>query len=97
MLGTWLRHTHQGISFCQIAAGLKGAELDRTVEEQKKKFRGVEMTGKTLGVIGLGMIGVRVANTGVQHQMRVIGFDPLPGDGKYPRSFAGGGTDPFPV
>jgi len=78
MLGTWLRNAHQGISFCQSLAGMKGAELDRTVEEQKKQFRGVEMTGKTLGVVGLGMIGARVANTGIHHQMRVIGFDPFP-------------------
>ena len=58
MLGIWLRHAHEGILFCSSLAGLQGKELERTVEEQKKRFRGVEMTGKTLGVIGLGMIGV---------------------------------------
>ncbi|MFZ5797776.1 MAG: 3-phosphoglycerate dehydrogenase [Desulfobulbus sp.] len=78
MLGIWLRHAHEGILFCRSLAGLKGRELERTVEEQKKRFRGVEMTGKTLGVIGLGMIGVRVANAGIYHQMRVMGFDPYP-------------------
>jgi D-3-phosphoglycerate dehydrogenase len=78
MLGIWLRHAHQGILFCQSLAGLRGDDLSRTVEEQKKKYKGEEMTGKTLGVIGLGKIGVGTANTGVYHQMRVIGFDPFP-------------------
>jgi D-3-phosphoglycerate dehydrogenase len=78
MLGIWLRHAHQGIAFCQSLAGLKGDDLNRTVEQQKKKYKGEEMTGKTLGVIGLGKIGVGTANTGVYHQMRVIGFDPFP-------------------
>jgi len=78
MLGTWLRHTYQGILFSQSLSGLKGADLNKMVEEQKKRFSGVEMAGKTLGVIGLGKIGVRVANTGVHHNMRVIGYDPYP-------------------
>jgi len=47
-----------------------------TVEAAKKQFRGVEIAGKTLGVIGLGAIGVRVANAAVALGMRVVGFDP---------------------
>jgi D-3-phosphoglycerate dehydrogenase len=78
MLGIWLRHAHEGILFCRSLAGLQGKELDAAVEERKKRFKGVEMTGKTLGVIGLGMIGARVANSGISHQMRVVGFDPYP-------------------
>jgi len=78
MLGTWLRHTYQGITFSRSLSGLSGSELHAVVEQQKKKFSGVEMAGKTLGVIGLGKIGVRLANTGVYHNMRVIGFDPYP-------------------
>ncbi|WP_456386695.1 phosphoglycerate dehydrogenase [Desulfolithobacter sp.] len=78
MLGIWLRNVHQGISFCQDLAGLKGEKLNQEVEARKKMFKGVEMAGKTLGVIGLGQIGVRVANAGVHHQMRVVGFDPFP-------------------
>ena len=78
MLGIWLRHADEGILFCRSLAGLQGSELERAVEDQKKRFKGVEMTGKTLGVLGLGMIGARVANAGVYHQMRVIGFDPYP-------------------
>jgi len=78
MLGNWLRHTHQGIAFCRSLADLKGAALDKVVEERKKEFKGVEMAGKTLGVVGLGMIGVRIANMGIQQHMRVVGFDPNP-------------------
>ncbi len=78
MLGTWLRHTLQGIMFSQSLSGLQGADLNTAVENHKKQFSGVEMAGKTLGIIGLGKIGVRVANTGVYHNMRVIGFDPYP-------------------
>jgi D-3-phosphoglycerate dehydrogenase len=78
MLGIWLRHAHRGIAFCQSLAGLAGSDLDRAVEKEKKKYKGEEMTGKTLGIIGLGKIGIRTANTGVYHQMRVTGFDPFP-------------------
>jgi D-3-phosphoglycerate dehydrogenase len=78
MLGTWLRHTYQGIQFSQSLAGLTGTELKRVVEKQKKQYSGVEMAGKTLGVVGLGKIGVQVANTGVHHKMQVIGYDPYP-------------------
>lgn len=78
MLGTWLRHTYQGIRFSQSLEGLKGSELNVVVEKQKKQYSGVEMSGKTLGVIGLGKIGGQVANMGVHHNMRVIGYDPYP-------------------
>lgn len=78
MLGTWLRRTFQGILFSRSLVGLHGADLTTAVERQKKQFSGVEMAGKTLGIIGLGKIGVLVANIGVHHAMRVIGFDPYP-------------------
>ncbi len=78
MLGIWLRNVYQGITFCQELKDLSGERLEREVEERKKRFKGMEMAGKTLGVIGLGKIGVRVANTGVHHRMRVLGFDPFP-------------------
>ncbi|NIA05811.1 MAG: 3-phosphoglycerate dehydrogenase, partial [Proteobacteria bacterium] len=78
MLGIWLRHVQDSISFCRSLAGLQGDSLNREVEKRKKMFKGVEMAGKTLGIIGLGKVGVRVANTGVHHQMRVLGFDPYP-------------------
>ncbi|MBQ8002710.1 MAG: 3-phosphoglycerate dehydrogenase [Clostridia bacterium] len=47
------------------------------VEKGKGKFVGPEITGKTLGVIGLGAIGVLVANTAVELGMKVIGYDPF--------------------
>ncbi len=52
------------------------AELDRRVEAEKKRFVGGELAGKTLGVVGLGAIGVKVANAAHALGMRVLGFDP---------------------
>jgi D-3-phosphoglycerate dehydrogenase len=51
-------------------------EIDAIVESQKKEFVGIELAGRTLGVIGLGAIGVRVANAALAMGMRVIGHDP---------------------
>tara|TARA_Y100000389_G_C17440718_1_gene508389 strand:- start:414 stop:1589 length:1176 start_codon:yes stop_codon:yes gene_type:complete len=53
-----------------------GSELNKAVEAGKKQFVGFELPGKTLGVIGLGAIGVEVANTALSLGMQVIGFDP---------------------
>ncbi len=78
MLGIWARNIHQGLAFCQDQIGRQETEITRRVEAEKSRFRGVELAGKTLGVIGLGRIGVLVANGGVQRGMRVIGFDPSP-------------------
>jgi D-3-phosphoglycerate dehydrogenase len=46
------------------------------VEKGKSKFEGPELKGKTLGVIGLGAIGVMIANDALALGMKVIGFDP---------------------
>jgi D-3-phosphoglycerate dehydrogenase len=78
MLGIWLRNVHKGVYFCQQLTEVDGEKLNAEVEARKKMFKGVEMAGKTLGIIGLGQIGVRVANMGVHHNMKVIGFDPFP-------------------
>jgi D-3-phosphoglycerate dehydrogenase len=51
-------------------------ELEKAVEAAKKRFRGVELPNRTLGVIGLGAIGVEVANAALSLGMHVIGFDP---------------------
>ena len=53
-----------------------GDELDREVEGGKKKFVGYELPSRTLGVIGLGAIGVEVANAAIALGMKVVGFDP---------------------
>lgn len=54
----------------------EGDEVPKLVEKGKGKFAGPELRGKKLGVIGLGAIGVMVANTARQFQMEVYGYDP---------------------
>lgn len=53
------------------------ANFSKTVEKGKGKFAGIEVMGKTLGVIGLGAIGAAVANTALDLGMNVIGYDPF--------------------
>lgn len=56
---------------------LKGTEgISKTVEKGKSNFVGCEITGKTLGVIGLGAIGIAVANSALALGMNVVGCDP---------------------
>ncbi len=57
---------------------LKGsdAEISKAVEQGKKKYVGYELPGRTLGVIGLGAIGVKVANAARSLGMNVMGYDP---------------------
>ena len=61
-----------------FARDLEGedAEINKAVEAGKKNFAGFELPGRTLGVIGLGAIGVQVANAAMALGMRVVGFDP---------------------
>ncbi len=54
----------------------QGDALNKAVEAGKKQFVGFELPGKTLGVIGLGAIGVQVANAALELGMKVVGFDP---------------------
>ena len=51
-------------------------EIDEAVEQGKKKFVGFELPGRTLGVVGLGAIGVEVANSALALGMKVLGYDP---------------------
>jgi D-3-phosphoglycerate dehydrogenase len=51
-------------------------ELERAVEVGKKQFVGFELPNRTLGVVGLGSIGVEVANAALKLGMRVVGYDP---------------------
>ncbi len=53
-----------------------GEELERAVESGKKQFVGFELPKRTLGVVGLGAIGVEVANAALKLGMQVIGYDP---------------------
>ena len=52
------------------------AAIDQAVEENKKRFVGFELPGKRLGVIGLGAVGVEVANAALALGMKVVGYDP---------------------
>lgn len=54
-----------------------GAEIPKMVEKGKSAFAGPELKGKTLGVIGLGAIGVLVANAALSLGMTVYGYDPF--------------------
>ena len=52
------------------------AELNKTLESQKKQFKGSEIAGKTLGIVGLGAIGSLVADMALTLGMKVCGYDP---------------------
>jgi D-3-phosphoglycerate dehydrogenase len=62
----------------QFARSLSGDDraIDEAVERGKKNYVGFELPGRTLGVVGLGAVGVRVANAAEALGMRVIGYDP---------------------
>ena len=55
---------------------LTGDDVDKQVEKGKSNFAGCEVKGKTLGIIGLGAIGILVANAAYALGMEVIGYDP---------------------
>lgn len=59
-----------------VAANKDDAAIAKTAEKEKKHFAGVEIMGKTLGVIGLGAIGIKVANAAEKLGMKVLGYDP---------------------
>ncbi len=52
------------------------ADLEARVEDGKKQFAGVELPGRTLGIVGLGAIGSLVADTAIKLGMKAIGYDP---------------------
>lgn len=66
----------QGIGWTRTLQG-KGDEVEKLVEKCKSEFTGCEIKGKTLAVIGLGAIGVMVANAASALGMNVIGYDPF--------------------
>jgi len=69
------RKVHDAICWCQGLKG-KGDEVGALVEKGKSAFGGPEITGKTLGLIGLGAIGSLTANAAAALGMRVLGCDP---------------------
>src|SRR6201996_3685531 len=60
------------------ARSLPADDIKKATERGKKQFAGLELAGSTLGVIGLGAIGHRGANTAIDLDMRVLGYDPAP-------------------
>ena len=68
-----LRDVIGGIAWTKSEAG--NPDIAALTEKEKKRFVGHELMGKTLGVIGLGAIGAKVANVAVDLGMKVIGFD----------------------
>jgi D-3-phosphoglycerate dehydrogenase len=69
------RNVIDGVAWAKALTG-KGDEVPKLVEKGKGKFVGPELSGKKLGVIGLGAIGGMVANTAHSLGMKVYGFDP---------------------
>lgn len=55
---------------------VEGEALERAVEEGKRRFDGFELPGRVLGVVGLGAVGVKVANAARALGMEVVGYDP---------------------
>jgi len=60
----WTKHDTEG-------------DLEKRVEKEKKQFAGSELMGKSLGIIGLGAIGIQVANLALKFNMTVYGYDPF--------------------
>ena len=67
------------VEWCRTLKG-NGAEVGKLVEKGKSNFAGPEILGKTLGVYGMGAIGVLVANAAAALGMNVIGYDPYISD-----------------
>lgn len=67
----------EGIQYMNSLENIRdAAEMKNVVETNKQNFKGQELAGKTLGVVGLGTIGSLVADMGLKLGMNVIGFDP---------------------
>lgn len=69
------RDVISGIKWCWNLTDADG-DVEKLVEKQKSQFVGPEIMGKNLGVIGLGAVGVKVANAAIQLGMNVYGYDP---------------------
>jgi len=65
-----------GVEYVRGLTATDKAELNSLVQAGKKQFKGTELMGRTLGVLGLGAIGSMVAEMGLQMGMDVLGYDP---------------------
>ena len=70
------RHIPAALSFVDTLTG-DAESMNTEVEKKKKDFAGFEIAGKTLGVLGLGAIGVKVVNSASALGLNTIGFDPF--------------------
>ena len=71
------RDVFGGINYVRSLAAVQDeGELNKLVEAEKKRFKGRELVGKTLGVVGLGAIGSMVARAALDLGMNVVGYDP---------------------
>jgi D-3-phosphoglycerate dehydrogenase len=67
----------EGIDYVNSLADMDdGAAMGKLLEKEKKRFKGNELAGKTLGIVGLGAIGSMVADTALALGMKVAGYDP---------------------
>lgn len=71
-----MRHVYEAWSYARGLSADDDHALEDAVEQGKKKFVGRELPGRVLGVVGLGAVGVEVANAAHALGMRVVGFDP---------------------
>ncbi|MGY4829765.1 phosphoglycerate dehydrogenase [Sphaerotilaceae bacterium SBD11-9] len=58
------------------ALDAKAPDMEKTVEDGKKHFAGIELSGRTLGIVGLGKVGCLVADAAIKLGMNVLGYDP---------------------
>jgi len=80
-LGIALRNIHKSLAWIGSLQGKEGKEISEAVEKNKSAFVGTELAGKTIGVVGLGKIGVLVANGAIGRGMHVVAYEPYPSIG----------------
>ncbi len=80
-LGIALRNIHKSLAWIGSLRGKENKEISEAVEKNKSAFVGAELAGKTIGVIGLGKIGVLVANGAIGRGMKVVAYEPYPSVG----------------
>jgi D-3-phosphoglycerate dehydrogenase len=67
----------EGLDYARaLDAGSDAGAMNKLLEKEKKRFKGNELAGRTLGVVGLGAIGSLVAKTALMMGMKVLGYDP---------------------
>ncbi len=77
-LGVALRNIHKSLAWIGSLKDKEDKEINEAVEKNKAAFVGTELAGKTIGVAGLGKIGVLVANGAIGRGMKVIAYEPYP-------------------